>query len=95
LLRSDRTRLRTQLRHFDSCVVYATIILAANVECRKKYVASAQEAIIRLFMQTPPPSDRDLDFALRRYNIVLVRLAVVPQMTWTKTQSVLALSIGL
>jgi hypothetical protein len=51
--------------------------------------------MIRPFMQTPPPSDRDLDFALRRYSIVLVHLAEVRQMTWTKTQFFLALNIGL
>jgi hypothetical protein len=46
-------------------------------------------------METPPPSDHDLDLALRRYNIVLVHLVVVRQMTWTKTQFFLALNIGL
>jgi hypothetical protein len=57
--------------------------------------ASAKDTIIRLFMPIPPPSDRDLDLALQRYNIVLVHLAVVRQMTWTKTQFFLALNIGL
>jgi hypothetical protein len=46
-------------------------------------------------MQTNPPNDHDLDLALRRYNIVLVYLAVVRQMTWTKTQFFFALNIGL
>jgi hypothetical protein len=61
----------------------------------KKLKASAKDTIIRLFMQTPPPNDHDLDLALRRYSIVLVHLAVVRQMTWTKTQFFLALNIGL
>ncbi len=36
-----------------------------------------------------------MDVALRRYDIVLQYLAVVRQMTWTKTQFFMALNIGL
>jgi hypothetical protein len=46
-------------------------------------------------MEMEPPSDREVDLALRRYDTMLRYLVVVRQMAWTKTQFFLALNIGL
>jgi hypothetical protein len=52
-------------------------------------MASAQEAVVRLFMQTKPPSDPDLGLALQRYSTVLVHLAVLRQMPGRRLNSFL------
>jgi hypothetical protein len=46
-------------------------------------------------MQMEQPSDHEVDLALRRFDTMLRYLAVVRQMTWTKTQFFLALNVGL
>ncbi len=58
-------------------------------------ISVSDSSTLAVFMQTEPPSEREVDLALRRYDAVLRYLAVVQQMTWRKTQFFLALNLGL
>jgi hypothetical protein len=46
-------------------------------------------------METQLHSEREVDLALRRYDVALRYLAALRQMTWTKTRFFLTLNLGL